>query len=115
MSSFFNYIKTMLGSAAISEDEKGEHPENIAPLHTFNTRRDDMTIAISNDDLIKTLRKLKADGISYRCIAKKCGIKESTFYNYLSRGLFPYPTREIIADCLEENFKEILIANELYK
>ena len=105
MNSFLGFVKTMFERPCDSNNVKVYNPNNNAQ---GETRSENMNKVLSNEELVNTLRLLKKDGISYRYIAHKTDIRESTFYSYLNRGEFPFLTRKIITEYIDNNLKEIL-------
>lgn len=109
MRTFLDFIKTVTVVTDILGNKRIDKSQNIAPDHNRSIQMDK---TMSNDELIKALRILKNDGIAYRYIAKKCNIKESTFYDYLRREKIPYQDRQVITKYINDHFREIL-DNEL--
>lgn len=109
MRTFSDFIKSVCQVTDFLDNKKTGKSQKIAP---DSNRSSSMDKTMSNEELIKTIKLLKQDGIAYRYIAKKCNIKESTFYDYLRREKFPYFEREVITKYVKEHFKEIL-DNEL--
>ncbi len=109
MRTFSDFIESVYQVTDIFSNKKQGKSQKIAPVYNGSSN---MVKTMSNEELIKTIKLLKKDGIAYRYIAKKCNINESSFYDYMRRENFPYFAREVITKYVWEHFKEIL-ENEL--
>ncbi len=109
MRTFSDFMSSARQVTAIFDKKKSNFSQKNTP---DDNRSSEMIKTMSNEELIKTIKLLKKDGIAYRYIAKKCNIKESSFYDYMRRENFPYFARQEITKYVNDHFKEI-IENEL--
>ena len=109
MRTFSDFIKSVSQLTDFLGNKKTEKSQKIAPEDNMCPEK---VKTMSNEELIKTIKLLKKDGIAYRYIAKKCNIKESSFYDYMRRENFPYFARQELTEYINDHFKEI-IENEL--